>query len=203
MTSTCTPQTMTVVLSPLSIYSLKKQVNPNAETLFNHCYKDALNTPGTEQYWYNCKSVKPYQFSRFMADIAKNSMCKNTYTAHCLRATSIQHMSDAGFQLRYIMYMYMTGHKMKALSVRTAENVRQGKKEISVTFCHPLYLRLCATKMHLFHQMLQLHRHHLHCRLLQITIATKLTQLVVMSCLRTLFPTLHLLTELLVFIKMM
>jgi len=85
---------------------------------------------------------------------------------------------------------------MKALSIRTAEHVRQCKKEISATLCHPLYLRLGATKMHWFHYVLQLHRFHLHCNLLQILIATKLTQLVVMSCLRALFPTLRLLTAL-------
>jgi len=51
--------------------------------------------------------------------------------------------------------------------------------------------------------VLKLHRLRLHCTLLQIPIATKLTQLVVMSCLPALFPTLHLLTALSVFIKMM
>jgi len=69
------------------------------------------------------------------------------------------------------------------------------KRDIS-TLCHPLYLRLGATKMHWYHHVLQLHRFRLHCSLLQISIDTKLTQLVVMSCLQALFPALHLLTAL-------
>jgi len=83
---------------------------------------------------------------------------------------------------------------MIALSDRI-ENVRQCKKEISATLCHPLYLRFGARKM-LTSPRVAVARFRLHCSLHQIPIATKLTQLVVMSCLRVLFPTLHLLTAL-------
>jgi hypothetical protein len=51
-----------------------------------------------------------------MADISKNASCSMRYTAHCLRATAIQGMSDAGFEIRHIMYM--SGHRNES-SVRS------------------------------------------------------------------------------------
>lgn len=51
-----------------------------------------------------------------MADICKNAKCSKTYTAHSLRATSIQGMNDAGFEVRHIMHM--SGHKNES-SVRS------------------------------------------------------------------------------------
>lgn len=44
-----------------------------------------------------------------MSDISKNAKCSKSYTAHCLRATVIQGMNDADFEIRHIMYM--SGHK--------------------------------------------------------------------------------------------
>ncbi|CAC5365964.1 unnamed protein product [Mytilus coruscus] len=54
---------------------------------------------------YTEKSVKQYQFSRFMGDISRNAGCSRLYTAHRLRATAIQGMNNTGFELRHIMYM--------------------------------------------------------------------------------------------------
>ena len=95
---------------------LLAKTDPTATSLFNHCSKDALVTPNEERIWYTTKSVKQYQFSRFMSDISKQSKCSKSYTAHCLRATAIQGMSDAGFELRHIMFM--SGHKNES-SVRS------------------------------------------------------------------------------------
>jgi hypothetical protein len=44
-----------------------------------------------------------------MTDLCKQAKCSKIYTAHCLRATAIQAMNDAGHELRHIMFM--TGHK--------------------------------------------------------------------------------------------
>ena len=44
-----------------------------------------------------------------MHDISKNAKCSTTHTAHCLRATAIQEINDAGLELRHIMHM--SGHK--------------------------------------------------------------------------------------------
>lgn len=65
-----------------------------------------------------------------MADICRNSKCSTSYTAHCLRATAIQAMNDAGFELRHIMFM--SGHKNES-SVRsyTRECSTNQKKQIS------------------------------------------------------------------------
>ena len=87
------------------------KTDPRTTCLFNHYSNDAQISPDQEHIWYSIKSVKQYQFSRFMSDIAKNAKCSKSYTAHCvhLRATAIQGMSDTGFELRQIMYM--SGHK--------------------------------------------------------------------------------------------
>ncbi|XP_052105474.1 uncharacterized protein LOC127738312 [Mytilus californianus] len=100
-----------------SLKLLILKTDPDATSLFNHINKDALSskTPNILQLLYTNKSVKSYQFTRFMADVSKNASCSVMYTAHCLRATAIQAMSDAGFEIRHIMYM--SGHRNEA-SVR-------------------------------------------------------------------------------------
>ena len=44
-----------------------------------------------------------------MPDISKSAGCSMKYTAHCLRATAIQAMNDAGYESRHIMFM--SGHR--------------------------------------------------------------------------------------------
>ena len=44
-----------------------------------------------------------------MSDISRNADCSRIYTPHSLRATAIQRMNDAGYQIRHIMHM--SGHK--------------------------------------------------------------------------------------------
>lgn len=92
------------------------KTDPNATSLFNHCVKKALSSPEEEDVWFSNVPVKQYQFSRFMSDISKNAKCSTSYTAHCLRATAIQGMNDAGFEIRHIMHM--SGHKNES-SVRS------------------------------------------------------------------------------------
>ncbi|XP_076078837.1 uncharacterized protein LOC143048853 [Mytilus galloprovincialis] len=92
------------------------KTDPKAESLFNHCDKDANISPDEQNIWFLMKSVKQYQFSRFMGDISRNAGCSRLYTAHCFRATAIQAMNDAGFEPRHIMYM--SGHKNES-SVRS------------------------------------------------------------------------------------
>jgi hypothetical protein len=92
------------------------KTDPNASSLFNHCLKPALVSPQDESLWFSDIPVKQYQFSRFMSDICKNAKCSKSYTAHSLRATAIQGMNDAGFEIRHIMHM--SGHKNES-SVRS------------------------------------------------------------------------------------
>ena len=75
-------------------YFLSK-TDPNATSLFNCCSKPALGSPQTEEIWYTTVPLKHYNFTRFMSDICKHSNVA-PYTAHCLRATAIQGMNDAG-----------------------------------------------------------------------------------------------------------
>ena len=84
-----------------------------------------------EPIWYTDTPIKHYQFTRFMHDISKNAKC-STCTAHCLRATAIQEMNDAGLELRHIMHM--SGHKNEA-SVRSYNRdcSMQQKKKMSDT----------------------------------------------------------------------
>jgi hypothetical protein len=82
------------------ISSLKLLINktpPDSVYLFNHCDKRALESPEFQPYWYINNPVKQHQFSRFMSDITRNAKCSKSYTAHCIRATCIQSMNDAGF----------------------------------------------------------------------------------------------------------
>ena len=96
--------------------SLKMFINktdPNAKSLLNRCIKD-LNVK--DAVWYTCQPLAKRTYSGFMTDLCKQAKCSKIYTAHCLRATAIQAMNDAGHELRHIMFM--TGHKNEA-SIRS------------------------------------------------------------------------------------
>ena len=113
-----------------SLKLLIEKTPPESTSLINHCTKEALASPDSEQYWYLNKPVRPYQYSKFMKDICRNANCSKPYTAHCLRATAIQAMNDAGFELRHIMFM--SGHKNES-SVRSYNRncSDEQKKQIS------------------------------------------------------------------------
>ena len=83
------------------------------------CLPQMLNLFGTP--------IKHYPFTQFMHDISKNAKCFTTYTAHCLRATAIQEMNDAGLELRHIMHM--SGHKTKHLFAVIIATVQCNKRK--------------------------------------------------------------------------
>lgn len=92
------------------------------ETFLAHCDPTApslfcrpLRMPSSDIY-YTCKPISKRMFVDFMGKICNNSGCSRVYTAHSLRATSIQMLSDAGVELRHIMLM--SGHRNEA-SVRS------------------------------------------------------------------------------------
>ena len=103
-----------------SLLLFLSKTDRNATSLFNTCSKKALGNPEEESVWYTAVPIKQYQFTRFMADISKNAKCTTNYTAHCLRATAIQCMNDAGFEIRHIMHM--SGHKNES-SVRSYNGI--------------------------------------------------------------------------------
>ena len=82
--------------------------------------------------WHTCQPLAKPTYSGFMTDLCKQAKCSTIYTAHCLCATAIQAMGDAGYELRHIMFM--TGHKNEA-SIRSYNrhcSVQQ-KKSLSAT----------------------------------------------------------------------
>ncbi|CAC5363254.1 unnamed protein product [Mytilus coruscus] len=80
----------------MTLRRIVDEKDPKAESLFNHCDKDANLSPDEHNIWFSMKSVKQYQFSRIKGDISRNAGCSRLYTAHCLRATAIQGMNDSG-----------------------------------------------------------------------------------------------------------
>ncbi|XP_061185494.1 uncharacterized protein LOC133193549 [Saccostrea echinata] len=112
-----------------SLRTLIQHTDPQAQSLFNHCTKEALSSPETTEVWYMAKPCKQYQFSKFMPDISRNAGCSKKYTAHCLRSTAIQALNDEGFEIRHIMYM--SGHRNEA-------SVRSYSRDCSTTQKHQL-----------------------------------------------------------------
>lgn len=112
-----------------SLKLLLSKTDPNAKALFNHCKTEALNDLN-ENIWYSDRPVKKYKFSKFMCDISKNAKCKQRYTAHCLRAASIQALSDAGIELRHIMFM--SGHRDEG-SIRSYARKCSGNQKLAIS----------------------------------------------------------------------
>ena len=112
-----------------SLKLLLSKTSPNATSLFNHCAKEAIRDVN-QKIWYTDKSVKKYQFTKFMCDISRNAKCKQRYTAHCLRATSIQALSDAGVELRHIMFM--SGHRNEG-SIRSYSRECASSQELVIS----------------------------------------------------------------------
>ena len=72
-----------------------------------------MNLSGTQIHLSNIISSPD---ARYISSNEKCSTC-TTYETHCLRATTIQLMNDAGLELRQIMHM--NGHKNE-ISVRSS-----------------------------------------------------------------------------------
>lgn len=100
-------------LCPLKMLRLlMSKTEKGATQLFNVCLKDALSCPSACDIWYTSKPLQKQSFRCFMKDISKSAKCQNSYTPHCLRATAISAMNDAGFEARQIMFM--SGHRSEA-----------------------------------------------------------------------------------------
>ena len=107
-----------------------QKTDPSETALFNHCFTEAVKDP-SNSLWYTTTPVKPKQFSSFMPDICKNAGISR-YTGHSLRATSIQALSDAGFEARSIMFM--SDHKredsLQTYSRRPSTNQKLSKSNV-------------------------------------------------------------------------
>ena len=67
-----------------------------------------------------------------MADISKSAKCSGIYTPHCLRATAITAMSEAGFEARQIMFM--SGHRSES-SLSSYNRTLSNEQKLSVSSC--------------------------------------------------------------------
>ena len=109
-----------------------EKTDPNAKSLFNNCYREALTHPQQTTVWYGTKGLAKRTFTNFMADISKGSGLSKIYTPHCLRATAIQAMNDNGFSSRHIMFM--SGHRCEeSLKPYTRNPSSKQKKALSTT----------------------------------------------------------------------
>ena len=71
-------------------------------------------------------------FSRFMADISKSAKCSGIYTPHCLRATAITGMNEAGFETRQIMFI--SGHRSES-SLSSYNRTFSNEQKLIVSPC--------------------------------------------------------------------
>lgn len=94
--------------------------------LFNKYLQEAELKPNLE-IWFCPVPLAKRTFSKFLADICKSASVKNRYTAHCLRATAIQHLSNQGFETRHIMFM--SSHKNEASINSYSRNVSAKQKK--------------------------------------------------------------------------
>lgn len=107
-------------------YFLSKQCR-DAKYLFNGIVKEAISHPAGQETWFNDKPLGKTTFSNFMTDICKYSHTTQRYTAHCLRATAIQAMNDAGFETRHIMSM--SGHRCESSLKHYNRRMSETQKE--------------------------------------------------------------------------
>lgn len=120
-------------LCPVKMLKLLiSRTSPDSQSLFNSMTNEALKFPQLCNIWYKNSPIQKRSFSGFMPDISSNAHCSHKYTAHCLRATAITGMSDAGFEARHIMYM--SGHRNEASLRSYNRNPSQlQKKDLSHT----------------------------------------------------------------------
>lgn len=78
---------------------LLSKTDQHATHFFNACV-----SPSSCDTWYSDQPLQKQSCRGFMRDICKSAECQITYTPHCLRATAISSMNDAGFQDRHIMF---------------------------------------------------------------------------------------------------
>lgn len=112
------------------------KTDENASHLFNKISPPAKEYPNLCDTWYTKSSLGKTTFTNFLPDLCKLAGCSKRYTAHCLRATTIQAMSDAGIETRQIMYM--SGH-------RNESSVRSYSRDCSTSQKHVLSSILSAT----------------------------------------------------------
>ncbi|CAG2225354.1 unnamed protein product [Mytilus edulis] len=143
---------------PLSaLKELIAKTDPNAKSLFNRIVKD-LDVSSGASVWYTTQALAKRTYSGLMSDICKNAKCSKVYTAHCLRATAIQCMNDAGHELRHIMPFIpvidsdVNKNKLNRHKTSITEGTIQNFTNIDIGKLHKRQICLLPTKLYSDHK---------------------------------------------------
>lgn len=94
---------------PVKMLKLLLEKTPSdATSLFNQYDKAALAN-SERAVWFTSKPLSKRTFQNFLPEICKNAGVEKRYTPHCIRATTIQHLNDSGWEARHIMFL--SGHR--------------------------------------------------------------------------------------------
>jgi len=123
------------------------RINQRAESLFCHIDKNVIENPQLCQTWYTTRCVGHRQFSSFMPDICKNAHISARYTAHSLRATALNAMTDANLPARYIMSLSDHSNELSLKQyTRPSTQHKQQMSNILSNVCANVCSRLfCST----------------------------------------------------------
>jgi hypothetical protein len=112
------------------IVSLKKylsKLNPKCNSLFQR--PKTLKKPALEEIWYENKSLGVHSLETMMKSISTDAKLSQTYTNHCLRATTTTILGHAGVDGRNICSV--TGHKnLQSLESYIREPTMDQRKEM-------------------------------------------------------------------------
>ena len=100
-------------------YLLK--LNPAIKTLFQRPRLEA----DAHGPWYDAQVVGIKSLEKMMKNISIEACLSNIYTNHCIRATCVTTLDDAGFEARHIMAV--SGHKSEA-SIRAYSRTKMRTK---------------------------------------------------------------------------
>lgn len=94
---------------PVKMLKLLLEKTPSdATSLFKQYDKAALANSETA-VWFTSKPLSKRTFQNFLPEICKNAGVEKRYTPHCIRATTIRHLNDSGWEARHSMFL--SGHR--------------------------------------------------------------------------------------------
>lgn len=105
---------------------LLKKTPSDATSLFNQYDKAALANL-EKAIWFTSKPLSKRTFQNFLPEICKNAGVEKRYTPHCIRATTIQHLNDSGWEARHIMFL--SGHRNESSLRSYRRTVSTSKKK--------------------------------------------------------------------------
>ncbi|XP_072182398.1 uncharacterized protein [Diadema setosum] len=102
-------------------------LHPHCDALWQR--PKATTRPGHP--WYDNSPVGVNTLANKMSSITAEAHCSKVYTNHCLRATSIHKLDNAGFEARHIMAI--SGHKSETSIKHYSRVEEEQKRRMSLT----------------------------------------------------------------------